>query len=195
MNGSDLSQESLSLSGPAAVLLEKTTSGRTATTQTTDLSGKWKLIYSDEFKASYDSYLKCLGQPSLVRSVALSIIGVTSEEKVQSKDGRELVIHGRNVISEWKRTLVASSEEAPLITPLLTADQETVQSECWWEDNGHVHHSWLRGVKKYGGGSFESLRYLEDNGDTLVCKSTFHPTDSSREKASVTWRFRRVDEI
>jgi hypothetical protein len=60
----------------------------------------------------------------------------------------------------------------------------------------------LRGVRKYGGGSFESLRYLEAGADddpnnilpkatTLVCVSTFHPDDPSQERASVTWRFQR----
>ena len=196
VNGSGLSLESTPMPAPTAVLDRATTtqtSGRTATTQTTDLSGKWQLIVSDEFKTSYDNYLKLLGQPSLVRSVALSIIGMTSEETIQSNDGRELIIRGRNVRGFWERKLEASTERDPLILPIVTADQETVQSECWWSDNGRVHHSWLREVNKYGGGTFESKRYLEDGGDTLVCESTFFPTDSSREKAGVSWRFRRMD--
>lgn len=197
VNGSVLSLERTVISAPTAVLDRATatteTSGRTATSQTTDLSGKWQLIVSDEFKTAYDNYLKLLGQPSLVRSVALSIIGMTSEETIQANDGRELIIRGRNIRGFWERKLEASAAEDPLILPIVTADQETVHSECWWEDNGRVHHSWLREVNKYGGGSFESKRYLEDGGDTLVCESTFFPTDSSKEKAGVSWRFKRMD--
>lgn len=166
---------------------------RSATTKSTDLSGKWDLVVSEDFKTEYDTYLKLLGQPSLVRSVALSIIGMTTEETVQTDDGKELRIRGRNVRGKWERTLTASSADKPMLTPLVTADNETVQAECWWEGNGSIHRSWLRGVEKYGGGNFESKRYLEDEDQILVCESTFHPLDSSREKAHVVWRFRRAD--
>jgi hypothetical protein len=167
---------------------------RSATAKSVDLSGKWELIVSEEFKVNYDKYLQILGQPPLVRSVALSIIGMTTEETIQSDQGRELKIRGRNVRGNWERTLKASSEKNPLVHTIVTADKETVESECWWEDNGSVHRSWLRGVAKYGGGDFESRRFLEDNRKTLVCESTFHPSDSSREKASIVWKFRRMDE-
>lgn len=167
--------------------------GRSATSETTDFTGKWELIVSKEFKTEYDEYLQLLGQPSLVRSVALSIIGMTSEETIQSQHGQELIIRGRNVRGNWERTLQASTKDNPLVVPIVTADDETVQSECWWEDSGSVHKSWLRGVNKYGGGSFESKRFLENDDNTLVCQSTFFPSDSSREEASVTWRFRRAD--
>lgn len=166
---------------------------RSATTHSTDLSGKWQLVVSEDFKTNYDDYLHRLGQPSIVRSVALSIIGMTSEETVQSDEGRELKIRGRNMRGNWERVLKASPGDRPLVIPIITADNETVQSECWWEDNGSVHRSWLHGVQKYGGGNFESRRYLEDEGQTLMCESTFHPLDQSKEKASVVWKFKRVD--
>lgn len=77
-----------------------------------------------------------------------------------------------------------------------TADSEDVDAEAWWEERGTKHRSWLRGGKKYGGGDFESLRYLADGsgGDVLVCESIFHPKDASKQKAAVTWRFQR-DEV
>jgi hypothetical protein len=134
-----------------------------------------------------------------VRSVAVSIVGLTTEETVQSEQGRELLIRGRNVRGLWERTLTASGadkgsdEYTPLKTSIITADAEQVEAEAWWEDNGTVHRSWLRGVTKYGGGEFESKRYLEDDGNVLVCESIFHPTDPSREKAQVIWRFRRQE--
>jgi hypothetical protein len=169
--------------------------GRSATAAV-DLSGVWDLIVTESFKEEYDKYLMMLGQPFLVRSVAVQIVGMTTEETVQKEDGRMLFIRGRNVRGLWERTLIASGPERgvefqPLLTPITTADDEDVMSEAWWENNGTVHRSWLRGVAKYGGGDFESNRYFEDGGKTLACKSTFHPNDASREKATVTWRFHR----
>ena len=38
---------------------------RSATTKATDLTGKWELVVSEDFKTNYDNYLKLLGQPSL----------------------------------------------------------------------------------------------------------------------------------
>lgn len=160
-----------------------------------DLTGKWEIVVSDEFKQQYDRYLTLLGQPMLVRSVALSIVGLTTEETIQKDKGRELFVRGRNVRGVWERSLVASGADdknpdfQPILTRIVTADAEEVTSEAWWEDNGRVHVSWLRGVQKYGGGDFESRRYLD--GGVLVCESTFHPVDENREKACVSWRFKR----
>lgn len=76
--------------------------------------------------------------------------------------------------------------------PIVTADAEKVMAESWWEDDGTMHVSWTRGVKKYGGGDFESKRYLEKNGDVYVCESTFHPIDTeNREKSHLVWKFLR----
>ena len=74
---------------------------------------------------------------------------------------------------------------------VVTADDEQVKAEAWWENEGTVHMSWMRGVTKYGGGNFESKRYLEEGGKILVCESIFHPLDEKREKATVTWKFLR----
>ena len=168
-----------------------------------DLSGTWKLIASDTFKKQYDSYLKNLGQPSLVRSVAVSIVEMTSEEVIQKDEGRSLCIKGKNLRGVWERTLESSgSDFETAVTdtehtrvPLLTADKERVEAEAWWEKEGTSHISWLRGVKKYGGGDFESIRYLEDDGNKLVCESVFHPTGSAKSAkgASIRWEFIKVD--
>lgn len=158
---------------------------RTETSSGVDLSGQWNIVVTDEFKDEYEKYLTLLGQPVLVRSVALSIVGLTTEETEQSENGRILAIRGRNVRGTWDRTLTTGD-----IVDIVTADGEDVKAEAWWED-GRIHRSWLRGVSKYGGGSFESKRYLESDGKILVCESIFHPDDDRREKATVTWRFLR----
>jgi hypothetical protein len=156
-----------------------------------DLSGDWELIVTDDFRKDYDHYLAALGQPLLVRTVALSIIGQTTEETKQADDGKSLLIRGKNVRGVWDRTLVASGADAPLKIPVMTADSETVEAESWWEEAGSVHVSWLRGVTKYGGGCFESRRYLDDDKDIFVCEGSFHPNDERKEPSSITWRFRR----
>jgi len=162
-----------------------------------NLSGEWKLIVTDEFKNHYDEYLKQLGQPFIVRSVALTLIGLTAEHTEQKEEGRTLFIRGTNARGVWERTLVTSGADmlndkfTELHVPVDTADDERVEAEAWWEDNGTVHRSWMRGLKKYGGGSFESKRYLEDDGKVLVCESTFHPDEQDRKKVGITWRFLR----
>ncbi len=166
-----------------------------------DLSGNWKIVVDEKFKEEYDLYLKNLGQPSLVRSIAVSIVEMTTEEVIQEDGGRSLFIKGKNLRGVWDRTLVASgsdydsefdveSQEHDQID-LITADKENVKAEAWWEENGTVHRSYLRGLKKYGGGDFESRRYLEDGGNTLVCESVFHPKDG-KEQAIVTWKFQKI---
>jgi hypothetical protein len=165
-----------------------------------DLTGQWELIVDDEFRKQYDNYLTRLDQPLLVRSVALSIIGQTKEETVQTDHGRSLLIRGKNVRGIWDRTLVASGTDgqsedkddySPLHIPIMSADSEQVQAESWWEDNGQVHISWLRGVTKYGGGAFESRRYLTDDGNVYVCESVFYPNNKKKDPNPITWKFRR----
>lgn len=170
-----------------------------------DLTGKWQLVVTDDFKVDYDAYLKKLGQKLLVREVALAVAGQTTEELVQMDHGRSLLLRSTNLRGTWTRTLVASGMEdnpdeddqgndqdyEPLIIPITSADAETVQAESWWEKNGTQHVSWMRGVTKYGGGSFESRRYLEDGGDVYVCESAFHPTDPKKAINRITWRFQR----
>jgi len=166
-----------------------------------DLSGEWSMIVDEEFKQEYDEYLKQLGQPMIVRSVAVGIIGRTTEETKQLDHGRQLWIRGVNARGVWERTLEASGtcyqrhthdpETDATLIPVETADAETVVAESWWENQGTIHRSWLRGGVKYGGGDFESKRYLEQDGKVLVCESTFHPKDKTRSKAQIAWRFLR----
>ena len=168
----------------------------------TDLSGKWKIVVTDEFKKEYDLYLKKLGQPSLVRSVAVSIVEMTTEEVIQSDRGRSLCIKGKNLRGVWDRTIISSGSDygkdhgegdEHTRVSLVTADKEKVEAEAWWEDHGTCHRSRLRGVKKYGGGDFESRRYLTDDGKKLVCESEFHPDIGDEEdKAIIHWTFERV---
>jgi hypothetical protein len=165
-----------------------------------DLSGEWTLVVNEDFRIAYDEYLKQLGQPFIVRSVALTIIALTSEVTHQTEEGRNLLIRGTNARGIWKRTLVASGTDSDndeftqLQVPIVTADDERVEAEAWWEEEGTVHRSWMRGLNKYGGGDFESRRYLEDGGKVLVCESTFRPREKDRKDASVTWRFLRNGE-
>lgn len=165
-----------------------------------DLTGDWKLVVSDEFKKDYDEYLKQLGQPFLVRSVALTLIGVTTEQTEQKEDGRTLFIRGTNARGIWERTLITSGADklndqyTALHVPVDTADDERVEAEAWWEDDGKVHISWMRGISKYGGGDFESRRYLDDGGKVLVCESVFHPNETDRQDAGITWRFVKTGE-
>ena len=192
-------QPSLVVEQPPPVVMEppndiqplSTTSQSNAAAQTVDLSGDWTILVSEEFKTEYDEYLKQLGQPMLVRSIALGIISRTTEFTQQTNNGRDLFIRGTNARGVWERTLVADPTTSTIIT---TADAEPVQATAWWTTEGTVHHSWLRGVTKYGGGDFESKRYLEQNGKVLVTESTFHPADTSRRSANVTWRFLRIGE-
>eukprot|EP00546_Thalassionema_frauenfeldii_P019228 CAMPEP_0178900084 /NCGR_PEP_ID=MMETSP0786-20121207/3273_1 /TAXON_ID=186022 /ORGANISM="Thalassionema frauenfeldii, Strain CCMP 1798" /LENGTH=307 /DNA_ID=CAMNT_0020571041 /DNA_START=485 /DNA_END=1408 /DNA_ORIENTATION=+ len=162
-----------------------------------DITGEWQLIDTEQFKSDYDDYLKLLGQPKLVRVVAVGLIGLTTEIIEQTKEGRELLIRGKSGINVWERRLISSGADAeseeyqPEHIAIRTADDETVQAEAWWDSNGTVHRSWLRGVEKYGGGNFESKRYLEDGGNTLVCETIFHPKQEGREQARVTWKFLR----
>ena len=165
-----------------------------------DLTGRWKILVNENFKKEYDAYLKKLGQPSLVRSIAVSIVDMTTEEVIQSNDGRSLCIKGKNLRGIWDRTLLASGSdfdvdhtdfEEHTKVALVTADNEKVEAESWWENEGSVHSSWLRGVKKYGGGDFESQRYLD--GDLLICDSKFHPRGSDKDKAIIRWTFERVE--
>ncbi|KAL3796369.1 hypothetical protein ACHAW5_001695 [Stephanodiscus triporus] len=167
-----------------------------------DLSGEWTLIADDAFKQEYDAYLKQLGFSGITRKVACSLISRTAEITKQSDNGRKLFLKGINPKGEWERLLTASGypdfdtdskDSSHVKTSIKTADAEDVDAEAWWEELGTKHRSWLRGGKKYGGGDFESLRYLEEgsNGSVLVCVSTFHPNDASKEKAVVTWRFKR----
>ena len=169
---------------------------------------------TDNFSINYDQYLLEVGQPGLVRKVAGSIVDRTVEDIEQMDEGREFCIKGENIRGIWVRTLISSGPEAiddasddtttdhidwgnykHLRTKILIADSEEVLSEAWWGTEGTVHHSWLLGTKKYGGGDFESRRYLEQNGEVLVCESIFHQSNDEEgtDNAAITWKFKRDD--
>ena len=169
-----------------------------------DLTGKWKLIITEQFKNDYDDFLTSLGQPIIVRAAANVIIGNTREETKQRDDGRELYIKGTNAKGIWERALTSSGSDCDetmqpgvdgkyphIQVPIVTADSEKVVAESWWEDDGRMHVSWTYGGTRYGGGDFESKRYLENDGNVYVCESTFHPTDEGREKSYLKWKFLR----
>ena len=167
-----------------------------------DLSGMWELIITKEFKADYDVYLERLGQSRIVRSVALSppVLKQTHDEVFQTNSGRSLAIRGKNIRGTWYRTLIASGtslknhEFTPLRHPLLTIDAEQVEAESWWEKNGTIHVSYLRGITLYGGGTFLSRRYMEEQNteDVYVCESAFEFNDPNKVPNKLTWRFRRT---
>ena len=208
------------------VAFPSTSRQRSSTTSTVDLTGNWTLLTDESFTSQYENYLRQLGQPMLVRTVAQTVIGSTKEETIQTDQGKMLYIRGMNVRGSWERTLQASEQivdddklssittyhghpvvQGHELKPMTTADGESVSVASWWEEEGTVHHSWVVGGTRYGGGDFENKRYLSDNGNILVCESTFHPREDSksdgeektngqaREKACVTWRFLREGAI
>ena len=208
----------------ASPSISSTSRQRSSTTSTVDLTGNWTLLTDDSFTSQYENYLRQLGQPMLVRTVAQTVIGSTKEETIQTDQGKMLYIRGMNVRGSWERTLQASEQivdddklssittyhghpvvQGHELKPMTTADGESVSVASWWEEEGTVHHSWVVGGTRYGGGDFENKRYLSDNGNILVCESTFHPREDGnggektngqeREKACVTWRFLREGAI
>lgn len=187
---SNLDTSALAASSPVSKVAKINNDRSETAASTTDLTGTWRLMVTSDFKQQYDKYLKGLGQPMLVRSVAISIIGMTTEETRQDDNGRSLWIKGTNPRGVWERILRSSVDDIERFE-IQTIDNETVQAEAWWDENGSRHRSWLRGVSKYGGGSFESVRYLE-SPDVLVCESAFYPDNNKREIARVTWRFART---
>ena len=170
-----------------------------------DLSGKWKLITTEQFKEEYDEFLKALGQPLIVRGAALLIVGNTREETKQIDGGREFYIKGVNAKGTWERmlkssgsdfgtTMVPNADGSYDHTPvtILTADSEKVEAKSWWEEDGTIHVSWTQGVNRYGGGSFESRRYLENNGDVYVCESIFRRNNKADgPDPTLVWKFLR----
>jgi hypothetical protein len=169
---------------------------------TTDLSGKWTPIVTEEFKKSYDAYLQNCSQSAIFRTIVLSSIGLTREEFQQK--GRNLTIIGSNPAGSWKRTLVSSgadfnsSKYEPIHVSIADPDRDLVRVEAWWQDKGTVHKSILRGKPRVRGGIFETLRYLESD-NVLVVDSFFHPSNTSKgvggfRHGFVRWRFDRIIE-
>jgi hypothetical protein len=165
---------------------------------TTDLSGLWKAIATPDFKKEYDQYLKNCSQSAFFRKVIISMLALTKDEILH--DGRNLTITSRATGgAAWTRTLessgadLASAEFTPILVEFKDPDSDSVNSEAWWEQDGTVHRSVMRGKPRVRGGEFETLRYLDDN-DVLICESFFHPSPTSKgfEPGHVVWRYERV---
>jgi hypothetical protein len=181
----------------------------------TNLSGLWKPIVTPEFKKQYDEYLQNCSQPLWFRNLVSNVLGTTREQVQHDNNGRELVLSSKNPAGEWKRTLLASGSDMettfgvlePVYAIFQDPDKDSVQVESWWEHQGTVHKSILRGKPRLKGGEFETLRYLEANvdgsarDDIYVVESYFHPSPTRATTTSigqkfrpgyVKWRFSRV---
>mmetsp|Transcript_16929 Transcript_16929/g.24476 ORF Transcript_16929/g.24476 Transcript_16929/m.24476 type:complete len:188 (-) Transcript_16929:61-624(-) len=167
----------------------------------TNLSGMWKPIITQKFKTVYDEYLQNCSQSFVFRKLVLNVLGLTSD-KIEH-NGQELTITGINPAGTWERTLVSSgfTEESakddgdfePIFTQIVDPDDDVVQVESWWEENGTKHRSILRGKPRVNGGEFETIRYLA--GENLVCESYFHPHPSTLKQfrpGFVKWTYQRA---
>ena len=171
----------------------------------TNLTGLWKPIITPEFKQQYDEYLQNCSQPMWFRNLVSNVLGTTREQVEHDNNSQELVLTSKNPAGEWRRTLLASGSEEPVYTALQDPDKDSVQVESWWEDQGTVHKSILRGKPRLKGGEFETVRYLEPNvdgsarDDIFVVESYFHPSPTTTTSGSkfrpgyVKWRFSRVN--
>eukprot|EP00580_Thalassiosira_gravida_P014127 CAMPEP_0201683992 /NCGR_PEP_ID=MMETSP0494-20130426/52409_1 /ASSEMBLY_ACC=CAM_ASM_000839 /TAXON_ID=420259 /ORGANISM="Thalassiosira gravida, Strain GMp14c1" /LENGTH=295 /DNA_ID=CAMNT_0048167779 /DNA_START=163 /DNA_END=1050 /DNA_ORIENTATION=- len=160
-----------------------------------NLSGTWKPIVTETFKKQYDSYLDNCGENFMFRKVVVNGIVYQKETIRQLNDGVNLEIIATNPAGNWNRTLVTSEEENPRNATIVDPDGDEVQVEAWWEESGCRHKSILRCKPRVEGGVFETVRYLEGDGDVLVCESCFTPASSSSSKkfkyGQVMWKFRR----
>ena len=96
--------------------------------------------------------------------------------------------------SDFDTTMVPNADGSydHTAVKILTADSERVDATSWWENDGTVHVSWTQGVNRYGGGSFESRRYLENNGDVYVCESIFRRNNKADgPDPTLKWKFLR----
>lgn len=156
---------------------------------TTDLSGVWKPITNPAFLHQYDEYLKNCSQPMLFRRVVVNALGLTKDEIVQWDDGRSLTMISTNPAGKWNRTLTTTTPCA-----VVDPDKERVEVESYWYD-GNRHCSVLKGKKKLQGGTFETIRYLDEANDQLICESYFHPNPkllSKFQPGFVKWTFERI---
>jgi hypothetical protein len=190
----------------------KTPKGPRWAIATVDLSGSWKPIVTADFKLELNDYLaNCSTLNYVMRKIIVNGMSLHKESIRQLQQGRELEIVAANPVGSWNRTLVASgtddvhSEDYEPLDVRLEDPHNSgglVHVEAWWEERGTVHKSWLRGSKpQMFGGTFETLRYLEsDDGDVLVCESTFHSHTTPAEEVfrnnyrdgHVVWRYQRV---
>lgn len=188
----------------------------------TDLSGTWKPVVTPAFLGQYDAYLQNCGTSYVFRQVCLKFCGTTRETVTQTDGGRMVRLRATSPAGGWDRTLLSSGTDnnttddaggaggayEPVYAKFLDPDGEPVVVEAWWDDQGSVHHSFMRGKASVCGGEFESRRFLETIGDgvdevrELVCESTFHPSKLESEQphddrqrfkpAFVRWRYRMV---
>lgn len=79
--------------------------------ETIDFSGNWQVLVDEQFKVDYDRYLAKLDQPLIVRTVAVGIVGRTTEELRMTDKGRRLFIRGVNARGVWDRELITSGTD------------------------------------------------------------------------------------
>lgn len=169
---------------------------RAATTAAVSLTGNWTLIVDESFTSQYENYLRKLGQPMLVRTVAQTVIGSTKEETVQSDDGQKLFIRGMNVRGSWERTLEASEQisdndeqedgnggkkhavQGHELKPMTTADGEDVEVASWCTDEN-----------PYNSNLFNCLDYTDDPSTNI------HPGEVNMAKLRDMYLTRRLTTI
>lgn len=190
----------------------------------TDLSGTWKPIITPTFLKEYDVYLQNCGTNFMFRQIYMNLCPTTRETIIQSDGGRIVRLRGSSPLGGWDRTLISSGVDSTahsssnddddidekyevVYAEFLDPDREPVKVEAWWDEQGTVHHSFLRGKASVCGGEFESRRYLDyvAEGDgkvvELVCESKFHPSTTSLDQrpatgsmkfrpAFIQWRYR-----
>jgi len=187
-------QANMTYSGPGGVRR------RVVSASTTDLTGEWTPLVTSAFKSSLDAFLTASGQSYWIRKAVIGSLHMQREVIQQRNHGRDLQIVSIHPLGQWNRTLRTSafgkdnmrgSTESVYYT-ILEPDGNEAQVKAWWEGQGTVHKSRLRGSSRViEGGEFEASRYLEDE-NILVCESTFHPPEHEGLPISLTWRFEKV---
>lgn len=176
--------------------LVTTTPRSTRSAEHVDLSGTWKPIVTDEFKAQYDRYLANCSQSFMFRKIVVNGIVMQKEVIRQLNEGMDLEIIATNPAGNWNRTLTTSNRALPINVTITDPDGDKVQIEAWWADEGTKHTSILRGKPNVEGGYFETVRYLESN-EVLVCEAKFYPPSPSSSTTKdfyyghVIWKFQR----
>lgn len=160
----------------------------------TNLNGDYTVLITPELKRDYDLYLQAFQQSGLFRTVAVQVLSMTKETLIQNDNGIEFTIIGTNPRGVWKRSLYSCNsksnnsndsnnpkEYTPYYTTIQNAGGADVEAECWWEDNGTTHVSWVRNAKE---GDFLSRRYLNEEGHYICESSFFHNKWSSPSSSS-----------
>jgi hypothetical protein len=203
------------VSSPATTPFQQSGTRWAMAATTTQLSGNWRPIVTPAFRKIYDEYLQNCSEPLLPRKLITSLLHTTRE--VIDHSGRNLTITSTNPAGTWSRTLISSGAENTLnredydvvFSEIIDPYKESVTVESWWDHHGTVHRSVLRGKSRVCGGTFETLRYLEENdpfstsdsvvdksnnaNDILIVESFFHPSSESQgfRNGHVQWRYER----